>query len=498
MTANQRAMAKRSITGAAWPAAAQAASPERDVTDMARVAIILRVRANVANWLSLVVAGALSAQGQEQVAAPLDLAATIAAFAQPFVDEGYAGSVVVGVIDGDARCVRGFGRVGDAAPTGRTRYEIGSVTKVFTSLLLADAVVRGVVALDDPVQGLLPDGATLPQFEDQPIRLWHLATHTSGLPRVPDMKGSAARDPYAHFDDERLFAALGTARVRRAPGDKYVYSNLGVGLLGRALAHKQGAASYDALLRERVLAPLGLLATGCELSADAPPRTVDGDAEQPWRLASLAGAGGLRSDVDDLLTFLQAQWASPESLRPAIELALQKRHDGQGGIAIGLGWHIAKDGFTRWHSGGTGGYRSMVLVVREKRRAVVVLANTTSEFVDQVGERLVQRLFGLPAEPPKFERAVAVPAEQLAALCGDYRMPMVGELRITRDERGLLAQLTGQPRLRLHARSPSEFCYRAVDAWIGFEVAEGGAATALVLHQHGQRIRCERQTDAGK
>lgn len=183
--------------------------------------------------------------------AQTELAATVEAFARPLADAGCAGSVVVGVIDGDARLVRGFGRVGDGAPDGRTRYEIGSVTKVFTGLLLADAVARGLVALDDPVQGLLPDGATMPQFEDQPVRLWHLATHTSGLPRLPDMKGSDPKDPYAHFDDARLFAVLPKARVRRAPGEKSVYSNLGVGLLGRALVHKQGAASYEALLRER-------------------------------------------------------------------------------------------------------------------------------------------------------------------------------------------------------------------------------------------------------
>lgn len=424
-----------------------------------------------------------------------DLAALAADFAGPFADAGLAGSVVVGLLDGDRRLVRGFGRVGDAAPDGRTRYEIGSVTKVFTCLLLAESVARGELTLDDPVADLLPPAAAFGQLEGQPVRLWHLATHTSGLPRLPDMKGSDARDPYAHFDDERLFAALGKLRLRRTPGEKYVYSNLGVGLLGRALAHKSGAASYDALLRERVLAPIGLQATSCELPADAPPRSVDGDVEHPWRLAALAGAGGLRSCADDLLAFLQAQWAPPEALRAATKLALQKRHDGQSGIALGLGWHIARDGKTRLHSGGTGGYRSFVAVAPDDRRAVVVLANTTSDLVDAIGERLLQRLYGVAAEPPKVERAVAVPAEQLARLVGDYRMPMVGVLRITCDDRGLMAQLTGQPALRLYARSPTEFFYRAVDAWIGFEL-DGDAVVALVLHQNGQRIRCARDAKA--
>ena len=418
--------------------------------------------------------------------AQADLSATVEAFARPLADAGCAGSVVVGVIDGDTRLVRGFGRVGDGVPDGRTRYEIGSVTKVFTCVLLADAVARGVVALDDPVQGLLPDGATMPQFEDQPMRLWHLATHSSGLPRLPDMKGSDAKDPYAHFDDARLFGVLPKARVRRAPGEKYVYSNLGVGLLGRALAHKQGAASYEALLRERVLAPLGLQATGCDLAADAPPRTVDGDDDHSWRLASLAGAGGLRSTVDDLLAFLQAQWAPPEPLRAAVDLALTKRHDGEAGVGMGLGWHIAKDGFTRWHTGGTGGYRSMVLVAREQRRAVVVLANTTSDVVDGIGEGVFRRLFGLPAE-------------QLARLCGRYRMPDGVIVQVAADARGLTAQLTGQPALRVYPRSATELFYRAVAASLVFELAgDASVPAAVTLHQSGRRIRCERQADAGK
>lgn len=431
--------------------------------------------------------------------AQAELAGVIEAFARPLTDAGCAGSVVVGVLDGDARLVRGFGRVGDGVPDGRTRYEIGSVTKVFTGLLLADAVARGVVALDDPVQGLLPDGATMPQFEDQPVRLWHLATHTSGLPRLPDMKGGDAKDPYAHFDDAHLFAVLPAARIRRAPGEKYVYSNLGVGLLGRALAHKQAAVSYDALLRERVLGPLGLRATGCELPADAPPRTLDGDDDHPWRLASLAGAGGLRSTVDDLLAFLQAQWAPPEPLRAAVELARTKRHDGEGGVGMGLGWHIAKDGFTRWHSGGTGGYRSMVLVAREQRRAVVVLANTTSGVVDQIGEGLFRRLYGLPAKPPQVEVAAAVPAEQLARLCGRYRMPDGVIVQIVQDARGLTAQLTGQPALRVYPRSTTELFYRAVEASLVFAFeADAPVPAAVTLHQNGRRIRCERQADAGK
>jgi CubicO group peptidase (beta-lactamase class C family) len=235
------------------------------------------------------------------------------------------------------------------------------------------------------------------------------------------------------------------------------------------------------------------------LAADAPPRTVDGDDDHSWRLASLAGAGGLRSTVDDLLAFLQAQWAPPEPLRAAVDLALTKRHDGEAGVGMGLGWHIAKDGFTRWHTGGTGGYRSMVLVAREQRRAVVVLANTTSDVVDGIGEGVFRRLFGLPAEPPQVEAAAAVPAEQLARLCGRYRMPDGVIVQVAADARGLTAQLTGQPALRVYPRSATELFYRAVAASLVFELAgDASVPAAVTLHQSGRRIRCERQADAGK
>jgi CubicO group peptidase (beta-lactamase class C family) len=162
---------------------------------------------------------------------------------------------------------------------------------------------------------------------------------------------------------------------------------------------------------------------------------------------------------------------------------------------MGLGWHIARDGFTRWHTGGTGGYRSMVLVAREQRRAVVVLANTTSGVVDQIGEGLFRRLYGLPAKPPQVEVAAAVPAEQLARLCGRYRMPDGTIVRLVQDARGLTAQLTGQPALRVYPRSATELFYRAVAASLVFEL-DGEAPVAVTLHQNGQRFRCAREATA--
>ena len=444
-----------------------------------------------------------------------NLATKVDALAKPLVDGGLAPSLVVGVINGDTTLVRSYGKVGEHAPDGTTLYEIGSVSKVFTGLLLADAVTRGVCKLDDPVQSLLPEGVTMPKWEATPVLLWHLSTHTSGMPRLPDMKGSDPQDPYAHFDEARLLAEVGKALIRWEPGSKYEYSNFAVGLLGHLLAKKQGFASFEALLKERITTPLAMQVTTVVLTAAqkarmAPPSNADGEPEHLWDLAALAGAGGIRSSVADMLKFAHAQFrpagplkvgdvlqpkraepSAADALAEPIDLAQQKRHEGANGNALGLGWHFARDGKTLWHNGGTGGYHAYLAVVPDKRFAVCVLSNTTSGLIDQVGERITQHLYGMAVEPPKVEIPVAVERAQLQRLVGTYRMQPGVTFIITLGERGLSAQLTGQTACRIHAKSPTEFVYRVVEASLTFEL-DGDTPKALVLHQNGEHMKCER------
>src|SRR3954468_5632900 len=194
-------------------------------------------------------------------------------------DRKYA-TVVVGVLDGDTEQVFGFGEWHGRAPDRESVYEIGSVTKVFTGILLADRVKAGVVKLDDPVQKHLPDGWTMPRRDDRDITLLHLATHTSGLPRMPDGFLTASllhpADPFAHFDEATLTKYLPGTKVRHAIGAYHEYSNLGVGLLGHALAHASKADSFEALLTDRVLKPLGLTDTGITLTEGQKKRVVPG------------------------------------------------------------------------------------------------------------------------------------------------------------------------------------------------------------------------------
>src|SRR5919106_1221154 len=172
--------------------------------------------------------------------------------------------LVIGCLQGGEQRVVGYGRVRAGTqdtPGGATIFEIGSVTKVFTGLLLADLAEQGLVGLDDPLAGYLPAGGQVPTFKGHQITLGDLASHAGGLPRDP--KGTLGRwlgdrrNPYAALSVEDLYAGLARTRLRRRTGERVKYSNLGAGLLGEALARAAGQG-YEALVRERVCVPLGM------------------------------------------------------------------------------------------------------------------------------------------------------------------------------------------------------------------------------------------------
>src|SRR5262245_10769648 len=199
--------------------------------------------------------------------------------AQPLIDGKLVPGLVVGVYDQGRTEVYGLGVISKektAAPDGTTIYEIGSVTKVFTGLLLAEAVTRGEVTLDTPLSKLLPSDVKPPKHDDQEITLEELATHFSGLPKLPaNMPADTFANPYADYGRDKLFAFLNGYRLARTPGTAFEYSNLGAGLLGTLLSDKAGS-TYEDLLRRRITAPLAMTNTTIALSAEqqrrlAPP-----------------------------------------------------------------------------------------------------------------------------------------------------------------------------------------------------------------------------------
>jgi CubicO group peptidase (beta-lactamase class C family) len=322
----------------------------------------------------------------------------------PLLEAGLIPGFVIGVVDRNGSDVFGYGRERDAqetTPGGETIFEIGSVTKVFTALLLAEMADRDEVKLDDPAETFLPAGTKMPEHGGKKIRLSHLATHTSGLPTLPpSFRPKDPANPYADLGAPELHAFLSSYALERDPGQEYAYSNLGMGLLGDLLALRSRKA-FGALLNERLLEPLGMRSTGIALDASMKYRMAEGHDETgraaaPWDFAALAGAGGLRSCADDLIAFLRANMGLARTpLTAAIAVSHAARKSIEGG-KIALGWHILDDGATYWHNGQTGGHHSFIAFRKKRALGVVVLANAAVEEVDAIGFTVMKILAGEP------------------------------------------------------------------------------------------------------
>jgi serine-type D-Ala-D-Ala carboxypeptidase/endopeptidase len=376
--------------------------------------------------------------------------------------------------------------------------EIGSITKTFTALLLADAVVRRRLALDDPVENALP-GVALRDAAGAPIRWVDLATHRSGLPRLPgNFAPRDPTDPYADYDEARLLEFLRTFKPTVARDTRWEYSNLGFGLLGYALGRAAGS-SYPEQLGERVLRPLGMSRTTLSLPGRNIAGLADGhDVEKRrvphWHLDVLAGAGALVMPATDLARYAQAA-LSPDStpLGDAFQLA-QKRHAaGPSEInPIGLAWLRAPlNGRTvLTHDGGTGGFSSSLWLDPQRQRAAALVANAMVEVNDLALHLLDESV------PPKDlslmrQAAVALSAEQLAPLAGVYAARPAFKLTLGVRDGQLWAQATGQGAFELFAKTPRRFFARITPLEIEF--AEGSPPPSLTLFQGAMTLRFVRE-----
>jgi D-alanyl-D-alanine-carboxypeptidase/D-alanyl-D-alanine-endopeptidase len=297
-------------------------------------------------------------------------------------------AIVVGVLRDDGVTTIALGTAEAAPDPAALCWEIGSITKVFTGLLLAEMAARGEVGLDDAIGRHLPDpvAARLPPPELQPT-LAQLACHTSGLPRIPWTllrRVKASPDPYSQLTEEQVFDCLGP-RTRRPRRPRSHYSNFGMGLLGHLLARAAGRP-YPALVEQRLLVPLRLTATGVGGGGGTlpVPGFRRGRPTPPWAFGALEGAGALRSTVADLLTFARACLDPPAgTLGEALDLARRPHHRGRLPFAAnGLGWMLRTRDRSRrpveicWHNGGTYGGSSFLAVDLTHHLAVVALGNS--------------------------------------------------------------------------------------------------------------------------
>ncbi len=258
-------------------------------------------------------------------------------------------------------------------------FEAGSITKVFTSTLLASLVTEGKIGLEDSINPYYP----FPFKEQREITFLTLANHTSGLPRLPvNLDLTDASNPYKRYTEKELEDYLKRLMTfENKPATTYTYSNLGAGLLGYTLGLSQGR-SFEELLQERVFDRYGMHSSYTR-SADAGDRLVrglnaDGDTTSNWDFDVLAGGGGVLSTTADLCRFAMAQF-NPENR----ELALTRVptfvvHDS---MKTGLGWHILQSEAGQklfWHNGGTGGYSSSMTINTADQVAVIILSNVSA------------------------------------------------------------------------------------------------------------------------
>ena len=276
-----------------------------------------------------------------------------------------------------------------------TVFEIGSITKTFTGILLANEVVNGELNLDDPVQNLLPVGYTAPTRKGKSIKLVHLANHTSALPRVPNnFVRTNPENPYADLTEQQVNEFVDSYELPYDIGTKFLYSNLGMGLLGNVIAAKKNC-TYEELMLKNIAEPLGLKDTRITLTPYMERRFAKGHnmgvEVDYYTLPAIAGAGAIRSTAVDMLRYLAANMGIEKTdLYPAMELSHKSIGIKEGDMTVGLGWitSMVEGEEIIWHDGGTGGFMSFVGFTKDGKKGVVVLTNSNG-FPDDIGFHLL-------------------------------------------------------------------------------------------------------------
>ncbi|HEY3838343.1 MAG TPA: serine hydrolase [Bryobacteraceae bacterium] len=415
------------------------------------------------------------------------------------VDEGQkVVGIVVGTVGPDSREVIPYGTMARDRTdpvNGDTLFEIGSITKVFTSLILADMVVHNEVKLDTPVAALLPKSVKVPRRDGKQITLLDLAMHLSGLPRMPPgFKPADMENPFVGFGTAQLYEFLSGYTLTREIGSQYEYSNLGAGLLGHALTCKTGL-TFGELLRRRVLDPLGMTSTGIILSDDQRRRLATGYdgalfPAKNWDFDALAGAGAMRSTANDLLKFLAANLELTHTpLTPAMRLMRSMRHPAESpDMEIMLGWHVWKRYGAEiiWHNGVTGGYWSFIGFDPVKKIGSVVLSNTRYDN-DAIGLHALDKDW--PVEklnPPKPRVPRDIDPAILSRYVGVYRFGSNYTVQVSLEYGQLWVRDNGDKVLQLLAEKEDEFFFQSMDVQVTFERNAEGKISRMILHVNGE------------
>lgn len=369
-----------------------------------------------------------------------------------------------------------------------TPFQVASLTKIFTALLLRDAAMRGEVSLDDTLTAHL--GVRVPSFEGREITLTDLATHTSGLPLRPPSRAERSQDnPYEGYSHADLLADIAATDLSRAPASAFEYSNYGFALLGAALSARIGK-SYAQILHERVLEPLRMRATSLAPGAAVRARLIQGyDMEfapaHVWEFGALGPAGGLFSTARDLRKFL-ALWTAPFDTplaQAAHDMFSIRRPGPDPQTQMALGWRVIERGGRTlgWSNGSGGGVRAYMAVAPGAEGVVAYANMQTGIGVDDIGLRVLDPSNAADVTPIPLRVAIAVSAAVQNRYAGAYAYAPGDSITIEREGDGLVL-VSGPNRLRLYAESETAFFIREDNVTVTFEAS----ASSFILRQAGQ------------
>ena len=378
-------------------------------------------------------------------------------------------------------------------------FEIGSITKTFTTAILAELVNKGVVDLNDPVAQYLPETIMMPQRHGKQISLLDLATHHSGLPRNPtNMPLKDLGNPFKHYSVHDMYDFLNGYKLSRDIGEKFEYSNIGMGLLGHVLSLKTGK-KYSELVHDFIFKPLKMTSS----FIDVPPThqamiasgyNTDLSYLDHWQMPTLAGAGAIKSSAMDMLVYLKANLINDSPIDQALKLSHEIYDDTpEAGAKIGLAWNLKTSGETSyyWHNGQIGGFHAFIGFNKLTDKGLVILANSRHDF-DPIGHSYLNGTLKQLAFL-NSNKEVELSIETLVQLKGEYEIGPNFSIKVSVEKGQLYVQATNQPRFPIFAISKTRFFLKVVEADIEFEVDEVGNGVALTLIQNNQVIKGQRQ-----
>lgn len=403
--------------------------------------------------------------------------------------------MVVGIITPDGSHIIPYGHISNNDSTtinGNTIFELGSVTKIFTAMLLADMVKDNEVSLNDPIEKFLPAGVKTPERNGKKITLIDLATQTSGLPFWPDgipldEFGLAMMTNYKARD---LYKFLSGYSLPENVGEKWEYSNLGFGLLGHVLTLR-AQKDFDALLKERITGKLNMASTFCSLPPELASRLCVGYNDYLhqapyWDIPLLPGCASLKSSANDLLIFVGACMGITTPVLDSAMAIMLKVHRSGPQLTQALGWWITfeeNDNYIITHPGQTLGFSSIIAIDPMRKTGVVVLSNSTGGDVLSIAWHILRpKLWPWTVKAPAH-KAVIVEDTLLSQYAGEYFTSDSTRITIVKDTAGLILKTPATPPegIPVIAESDRAFFAKGIDLQVTFTFAASGQIEGLVI-----------------